>query len=77
MNAATPLADLDSQWLLLANSQTVVHLWLVNGKLGYIDRSSNEPNRWIWLNEEALSRMRPISDARKIEGIQPNLELED
>ena len=80
MNSAHTLADFDSKWLLLVKSGTVVHLWKVGDKVGYLDRSQSDPNRWVWLSEETLSTLRPYSRAISsltTTPIQPDLELDE
>jgi hypothetical protein len=77
VNSAPTLADFDSRWLLLPDSKAVVHLWLVDGKIGYLDRSQNEPNHWIWLNDEELFRLRPFTGTSHAQAIKPDLEFAD
>ena|SRR6187431_2902893 len=75
VNSAHSLADFDSKWLLLVNSRTIVHLWKVDDKVGYLDRSRSGPNRWVWLSEETLSMMRPYTESQTYDAIRPDLEL--
>jgi hypothetical protein len=53
----------------------VVHLWKVDDKIGYVDRTRSDPNHWVWLDEATLSKIRPSSGAHKTQ-IQPDLELD-
>lgn len=76
MNSAPAFTHFDSRWLLLVNSGKVVHLWNVDGRIGYVDRSQPDPNHWVWLTEEMLSKTRPYSGTHKTQ-IQPDLELEE
>jgi hypothetical protein len=76
VNPAPSLADFDSRWLLLASSGRVVHLWKVDDKIGYVDRFQRDPNHWVWLDEETLSKLRPFTGTQKTD-IQPDLELRD
>lgn len=75
MITAPNLADFDSRWLLLVKSGNVVHLWKVNDRIGYVDRSQRDPNHWVWLDEATLLKTRPYSGTQKTQ-IQPDLELD-
>lgn len=75
MNSAMSLADFDSKWLLLADTGTVVHLWKVKDRVGYIDHSASAPNQWVWLNYDMLSRIRPCGHV-ELAGIQPDFRLD-
>lgn len=76
VNSAPTLADFDSRWLLLANSGRVVHLWKVDDKIGYVDRFQRDPNHWVWLDEETLSKLRPFTGTQNTD-IRPDFELTD
>ena len=77
MNSAQTLADFDSKWLLLVNSGTIVHLWKVDDKVGYLDRSRTGPNRWVWLSDETLSMIRPHTESLTYDAIRPDLALQE
>jgi hypothetical protein len=49
----------------------------VDGKIGYIDRSKNEPNHWTWLTDDELSRLRPFTGSSNAQAIKPDLEFAD
>ena len=46
--------DLNSKRLLILSTGTTVHLWNLQGKLGYLDRVNPGRNRWVWLAPEKL-----------------------
>ena len=46
--------ELNSKRLLILSTGTTVHLWNLQGKLGYLDRVNPGRNRWVWLAPEKL-----------------------
>ena len=76
VNSAPTLADFDSKWLLLANSETIVHLWKVDDRVGFLDRSVIGESKWVWLTPEMLSRVKPYDGQLATNAIRPDLQLQ-
>jgi hypothetical protein len=76
VNSAPTLAEFDSKWLLLVNSGIVVHLWKVEDRVGYLDRSESGGNNWVWLSEETLLNLRPYTGLLTTDAIRPDFQLE-
>ena len=69
-------ADLNSKLLLLIRSGQIVRLWLVNGRVGYLDTVELGKHHWVWLGGEALQLIRSYANrVATRECVQPDFQL--
>ena len=76
VNSEPTLTSYDSKWLLLADSGTVVHLWKVDDRVGFLDRSEGGESKWVWLTPEMLAGLVPYDGQLATEAIRPDLQLQ-
>jgi len=76
VNSGPTLASYDSKWLLLADSGTVVHLWKVHDRVGFLDRPEGAESKWVWLTPEMLAGLVPYDGQLATEVIRPDLQLQ-
>ena len=58
-NYSVSLAELHLKRLLLGNTGVVVQLWVVQGRLGYLDVFQPGASRWMWLSDDNRELIRP------------------
>lgn len=66
-NYSVSLDELHLKRLLLGNTGVVVQLWVVQGRLGYLDVFQPGASRWMWLSDDNRELIR-LYDGPPVQG---------
>lgn len=76
MTSLLSIGRLSSSRLLLIRCGTVLHLWNIGGRVGYLETRLMGRHRWVWLNAETFARARPyVGPVRP--GAQPDFQVDE